>query len=70
MALSQDFFTKYGITPDYKDSENLARFLTPRKKLMSREKTGLTAKNQRALTKQIKYARFLALLPYISYHGM
>ena len=63
------FYCKYSIDPDYKDVENLEKFLTPRKKIVIREISGICAKHQRALSKQIKYARYLALIPYTSYQG-
>lgn len=49
---------------DYKDPENLRKFVTERGRLLSRSRTGLTAKEQRALTKAVKRARMLALLPF------
>ncbi|PIZ65513.1 30S ribosomal protein S18 [Candidatus Roizmanbacteria bacterium CG_4_9_14_0_2_um_filter_39_13] len=61
------FFCKYSIQPDYKDIENIEKFVTPRKKILSREDSGVCAKHQRTLSKHIKYARFLALLPFTSY---
>ncbi|MCS6956433.1 MAG: 30S ribosomal protein S18 [Patescibacteria group bacterium] len=64
------FFCQYKINPSYKDIDNLEKFLSPRKKILGRDKTGTCAKHQRILTKQIKYARFLALLPYVSYQGL
>jgi small subunit ribosomal protein S18 len=64
------FFCQYKTEPSFKDVDNLEKFLSSRKKILSREKTGLCAKHQRALTKQIKYARFLALIPYVSYQGL
>lgn len=64
------FFCKFNVSPDYKDGENLQKFLSPRKKIVSREKTNVCAKHQRQLNKQIKYARYLALVPYVSYHGI
>ncbi len=63
------FYCKYNTEPDYKDVENLEKFLTPRKKIVSREKSGICAKHQRALSKQIKYARYLALVPFTSYQN-
>ena len=66
---SKCFFHKYNIEPDYKDIENLVKFLSPRMKLLSREKTGVCAKDQRKLSKHIKYARYLGLIPYTSYQG-
>lgn len=66
MARNKDFFDKFNIEPDYKDVDNLTKFLSPRMKMLSREKTGISAKNQRKLAKAIKYARYLALIPYSS----
>lgn len=63
----QDYFDKFNIKPSFKDIETLKKFLTSRLKIMNREYSGLTAKNQRELSKQIKYARFLALLPFVPY---
>ena len=54
--------------PNFKDPENLEKFISPRKKIVSREKTNICAKHQRELTRHIKYARYLALIPYVSYH--
>jgi small subunit ribosomal protein S18 len=64
------FFCKYNLAPDYKDVENIEKFLTPRKKIANREKSRICAKHQRALSKHIKYARYLALIPYTSYQGV
>lgn len=63
------FYCKYNTNPDYKDVENLEKFLTPRKKIVSREKSGICAKHQRALSKHMKYARYLALVPFTSYQN-
>jgi len=49
---------------DYKDPRLLAYFITDRGRIMPRRMTGLTAKQQRALTIAIKRAREIALLPY------
>lgn len=58
------------IEPSYLNAEDLMKYLSPRKKMLNREKTHLCAKHQRKLTKQIKYGRFLALIPYVSYQNM
>jgi len=50
---------------DYKDFKMLARFLTERAKIVPRRTSGTCAKHQRQLSRAIKKARFLALLPYI-----
>ncbi len=68
--MTKCFFCKYSIEPNYRDVENLEKFLSPRKKIVGREKTNVCAKHQRMLTKHMKYARYLALLPYVSYQGV
>ncbi|GIW64554.1 MAG: 30S ribosomal protein S18 [Patescibacteria group bacterium] len=64
------FFCQYKTSPSYKDVDNLEKFLSPRKKILGRDKTGICAKHQRQLTKHIKYARYLALIPYVSYQSL
>ncbi|MEK7070499.1 MAG: 30S ribosomal protein S18 [Patescibacteria group bacterium] len=62
------FFCQFKTEPNFKDIENLVKFISPRKKILSRLKTNVCAKHQRKLTKSVKYARFLALLPYVAHH--
>lgn len=65
--MKQDFFKKYNIDHiDYKDTDILKRFINPHARILSRKRTGLTAKNQRKLAEAIKRARFMGLLPYVS----
>ncbi|OHA88690.1 MAG: 30S ribosomal protein S18 [Candidatus Zambryskibacteria bacterium RIFCSPHIGHO2_01_FULL_43_27] len=51
---------------DYKDVELLKKHLNPHARILSRRKTGLSAKSQRELALAIKRARFLGLLPFVS----
>ncbi len=51
---------------DYKDVDNLRRFLNPNGRILSRKRTGLTAKNQRMLSEAIKRSRFMGLLPFVA----
>jgi small subunit ribosomal protein S18 len=51
---------------DFKDTTVLSKFINPQGRIMSRKKTGVTAKNQRNLSTAIKRARFMALLSYVS----
>ncbi|KAA3604484.1 MAG: 30S ribosomal protein S18 [Planctomycetota bacterium] len=51
---------------DFKDVDALQRYLTPQYRIHSAKRTGLPARKQRQLKKAIKYARFLALLPFTS----
>jgi len=50
---------------DYKDQQFLSRFVTERGKITPRRITGTCAWHQRVLTRAIKRARFIALLPYV-----
>lgn len=54
---------------DYKDVDLLRKYITERGKILPRRITGLTAKQQRDMTRSIKRARFLALLPFINQEG-
>ena len=49
---------------DYKDPQQLRHFITDRGKIVPRRITGLSAKQQRDLTRAIKRARNISLLPY------
>jgi small subunit ribosomal protein S18 len=62
-------FTAEGITSvDYKDIELLKGFITESGKIVPARITGTKAKYQRQLTKAIKVARYLALMPYTDSH--
>jgi small subunit ribosomal protein S18 len=61
------YFTENNIKHiDYKDVELLKKFLNPHARMISRKRTGVTAKNQRNLATAVKNARFMGLLPYVS----
>ena len=49
---------------DYKDVGLLRHYVTERGRIIPRRITGATAKHQRMLTRAIKLARHIALLPY------
>lgn len=51
--------------PDYLDTSSLEKFLSERGKIIPRSKSGLSSKQQRAVTTAIKRARHLALLPFM-----
>ncbi len=62
-------FTAEGISSvDYKDIELLKGFVTESGKIVPARITGTKAKYQRQLTKAIKVARYLALMPYTDSH--
>jgi small subunit ribosomal protein S18 len=49
---------------DYKDINLLSKMTTSQGKLFSRKRAGTSACCQRALSKALKRARFMALMPY------
>nr|YP_009313301.1 Ribosomal protein S18 [Dichotomaria marginata]SCW21555.1 Ribosomal protein S18 [Dichotomaria marginata] len=51
---------------DYKDIDLLRKFISEQGKILPRRSTGLTSKQQKKLTKAIKQARNLALLPFLN----
>lgn len=51
---------------DYKNYDMLRRFLTERAKIRPRRQTGTCARHQRAVSRAIKRARHLALLPFVA----
>ncbi|CAI8007534.1 30S ribosomal protein S18 [Geodia barretti] len=55
---------------DYKDVGRLRRFISDRSKMEARRKTGVCSKHQRALSRAIKRARILALIPFSPDHRM
>lgn len=65
--MKQCFFSQNNINYiDYKDIDILKKFLNPHSRMISRKKTGVTAKNQRKLATAVKRARFMGLLPYVA----
>jgi small subunit ribosomal protein S18 len=65
--MKQDYFNANNIQfIDYKDVDSVKRFLNPNARINSRKRTGLTAKNQRAVAESVKRARFMGLLPFVA----
>lgn len=52
-------------TLDYKDIDNLKKYINDQGKILSRRSTGLNSKKQKYISKYIKRARILALLPFL-----
>jgi len=50
---------------NYKNVPQLQKVTTQQGKMYSRKRAANTAAAQRHLQKQVKYARFMALLPYV-----
>ena len=54
-----------GKTVDYKDIAVISKYITESKKITPRRVTGACAKHQRHIAKQIKWARYMALIPFV-----
>ena len=65
-ARRQPFKLKPTATIDYKQVDILLAFSTEHGKIKSRRSTNLTLKQQRQLSKAIKRARYLHLLPFVT----
>lgn len=62
-------FTAEGVREiDYKDVETLKNYVTETGKIVPSRITGTNARYQRQLSRAIKRARYLALLPYTDGH--
>ncbi len=60
------FCADKSININYKEVELLKRFVTEEGKIRPRRQTGTCAKHQRALAREVKRARHIALLPFTS----
>jgi small subunit ribosomal protein S18 len=52
---------------DYKDVKNIQRFINQFGQIETRKRTGLTEMQQRRLSRAIKRARHIGLLPFVSH---
>lgn len=64
--MRQCFFCSQNLKEiDYKEIELLKRFVSGQAKIVDPKHTGVCASHQRKLTRAIKRARFMALLPFV-----
>lgn len=59
------YFCATGSEPDYKNLEILGDFLSHKNRIRAAEYTGSCRKHQGRVGRQIKRARYLALMPYV-----
>lgn len=61
-------FSRWGVRyVDWKETQTLSRLCTGQGKMFSRKRSGNTARFQRQFKHAIKYARFMALMPYVTH---
>lgn len=60
------YFCEKKTEPTYTDSVTLRKYMSDRSRIVPRARSGVCSKHQRRVTKQIKYARHLAILPFIA----
>ena len=54
-----------GKSVDYKDVMIVSKYINEKGKILPRRMTGACAKHQRYISKQVKRARFMALIPFV-----
>ena len=52
---------------DYKDVYKLKKYITTRGRILPSKRTGVCSKCQRKLAKEVRKARYMALLPFCDY---
>ena len=54
-----------GKTLDYKDVPVIIKYINDKGKISPRRSTGTCAKHQRIVAREVKRARFMALIPFV-----
>ena len=54
-----------GKSVDYKDTLIINKYISDKGKILPRRMTGACAEHQRHIARQVKYARFMALIPFV-----
>lgn len=62
------FSSDAGSEIDYKDVNTMKNYISETGKIVPARITGIDSRNQRLMSKAIKHARFIALLPYCDSH--
>lgn len=65
MEYNNNFFTD-NASLDYKDIDFLIQYINEQGKILPKRITGLKSKQQKKITKSIKRARILSLIPFVN----
>jgi len=60
------YFDETDTEPNYRDVDVLVRFVSERRRILPAIYTGVCTRHQRKLSKAIKQARHIALLPFVA----
>nr|QJF58399.1 30S ribosomal protein S18 [Corallina officinalis]QJF58597.1 30S ribosomal protein S18 [Corallina officinalis]QJF58796.1 30S ribosomal protein S18 [Corallina officinalis]QJF58995.1 30S ribosomal protein S18 [Corallina officinalis] len=66
MTMKYNNILLYNESLDYKDIDILTQYITEQGKILPKRITGLSNKQQKRLTKNIKRARILSLIPFLN----
>ena len=58
-------FCEKTIEPSYTDTATLRKLMSDRARIIPRARSGVCSKHQRGVSKEIKHARHLSLLPFV-----
>lgn len=65
-SIKQKQILKMNKRIDYTDIDLLTKYITEQGKILPRRITGLSTKEQKKITKSIKRARLLSLIPFVN----
>jgi len=57
-------YCESGKGPSYKNYKDLANYMSARARVLGKSRTGICTRHQKRMTKEIKRARHLGLLPF------
>ncbi len=59
-------YCKDGKGPSFKDVSSMSKYMSERGRILGKDRTGICAKHQRMLAREVKRARHMALLPFVA----
>jgi small subunit ribosomal protein S18 len=59
-------YCKDALGPSFKDVSSMSKYMSERGRILGKDRTGVCAKHQRMLAREVKRARHMALLPFVA----